>query len=225
MLVCSHCGTETRVAGQPCARCGQRGTVDARFYEGEVTPLGDAPQAHAAATQASRSDSLPESERAWSPWLAAVLSVLFGPAAAVIVATRNVARFQPTAVSPWWLASAVIAQVVAAVVAGVLSKETLGAGTTAPFAAVNVVFAALLVRLQAPVVAEQRRQQPGRHEPGSDAFGAFLVGVVVSLLLLYLSYALADRFSGQTISTKWREAREAAKAAEPLAPMMGMPPM
>lgn len=226
MLVCSHCGTELMSAGQACPSCGKRGAVDARFYAGEVKPAppgsGDS---LAAAPHASRSGALPDADRAWSPWLAAVVTILLGPAAGVILASRNLTRLKPDVVGPWWLASAVIAQVFAAVVCGLLGKHEVGTALLVPPAVVNVVFAALLVWLQAPHVAEQRQKQPGNHAPGVDAFGAFVAGLVLSVLLGYTCYFIADRFADKAISAKVKEIREARKAAEPLPPMMGMPPM
>ncbi|MCC7491640.1 MAG: hypothetical protein IT204_04810 [Fimbriimonadaceae bacterium] len=220
MLVCSQCGTLIQVAGHACPACGHKGSIDRRFWHGEVLePPGTTDLATA---HVSAAGTLPEEQRAWTPWLAAALLLL--PCGAVYVAATNLRRIGAApkdAVS--YLPTAFLAQTLVTAAAGALgrSQPLAALGLLAAF---NVLVAALLVRWQAAPVAARRAELPGRHSPGTDALGTLLVAVLVGLLVSGVTFRLGDRLADGEISSLVRQALPAPPA--PAAPHeMVMPPM
>ncbi|MBI2301177.1 MAG: hypothetical protein HYU66_19895 [Armatimonadetes bacterium] len=136
MLVCSKCGTAVRMAGHACPKCGNRGAVLDRVYKGAPRESAESPATvqvepaeppEPVLPEASASGGLPDAQRAWSPWLAVVVGVLFGPAAAVLVAGRNLARFRPGAPDPWLAMICVaVLQLGTGLLAGWIARSSMG---------------------------------------------------------------------------------------------------
>jgi hypothetical protein len=198
MLVCTECGTVIARSGQACPACGHRGTIDSRFYPGEVRqpPAGAPPPAPDPDAAAGLGSVLVDRERAWSPWLATLFAIALGPAAGVVVAAHNLRRFQLRAgdpwVSTWWV---LVLQLLAAVVAGLIARNDPGAAWLV-LALATLVIAVVLTRWQWEPVLQQRRTHPGNHSPGPDAFGVVLLAVAIGLLAGWLTLFLGDRLSG-----------------------------
>ncbi len=223
MLVCSRCGTEVVVAGHPCPSCGHRGAVEARFYAGEVKPAPASAEA-APAVMASRSGALPDEQRAWSPWLGAVLAIVLTPPAGGFVAARNLQRLAGGKIDPWLTALyLLVGELIAAAVAGWIARGNL-ALCWLPLAVYAIAVAAWLVLWQWQPVKQRRSEVPGRHAPGVDAFGAFVLALVFSAVTSLAVYQVADRVGQQALSRPLAEWR--AKQKSDLPPMdMGFPPM
>ncbi len=225
MLVCRTCGHQVRVAGQPCGSCGSRAAIDARFYDGEVTPLPAAADPSGAARQASAAGTLPDDQRAWSPWLAGAVSLVFGPAGGALVASRNLIRLRHRGAAPWAVALAVLAgQLLVGVLAGLVarSQPALAWSLSGLYA---VAVAAVLIRWQWGAVARQRREIPGRHTPGTDAFGVFLMALAVGLVGFLASARVADAVSHGSYLTPVRTLIPKPKPPAPALSPYGMPPM
>lgn len=227
MLVCRECGREVRVAGHPCPDCGSRSAIDARFYTGDVKPVegDDGTVAELSTHQASASGTLPDGQRAWSPWLAAALGIVFGPAGAALFAARNLFRLRGRGPDPWGFAGAVlVGQLLVGVLAGFVARTQLALAWSL-VSLYTVVVSGVLVRWQWDAVARQRREMPGRHVPGADAFGVFLMGIALGLLGFVATARIGGALSdGQFVAPL----REMIPEREPEMPDMGqfgMPPM
>ncbi len=221
MLVCSQCGTPVAVAGHPCPRCGHRGAIDQRFFAGQVQPEVAAEQLDLATHEASQEGSLPDRERAWSPWLAALTVLLLGPAGGAVIAAVNLARLAAERLA-WRVCAAVAAvQLLLAVGLGFLARPNAAAAwiVLACFAA---VVAAVLVRWQWDPVRARRTERPGHHVPGADAFGAFLLAAVIGLSAGWATLAIADAISAEAFTRPIRQAVPESPPPTPEAPAFPM---
>lgn len=195
MLVCSKCGEPVRMSGHPCPSCGHRGAIEERLFRGERRAEPATAPAEGLPEPPTATGLLLDAERAWSPWLAGAVGVLFGPTAAVVVAAQNLRRWRPTSPDPWLVGLWVlVGQLLAAVGAGFAARKSIGlAGAALGLYALVVL--ALTIRWQWAPVAEQRAARPGQHVPGADAFGAFFAAVLAGLVGFWLTNLIAGRLS------------------------------
>ena len=227
MLVCRECGREIRVAGHPCANCGSRSAIEARFYDGEVKPLGDdEPVVELLTHRASEAGTLPDDQRAWSPWLAAALTIIFGPAGGGLFAARNLQRLRGRGPDPWQIAFALlVGQLVVGVIAGFVARSQITLAWSL-FSLYSLAVMAGLARWQWAAVARQRRELAGRHTPGADAFGVFFMAIIVGLLGFAAASRVAGTISDGAFVQPLKDMIPEKKAAKPAMPDFGgMPPM
>ncbi len=227
MLVCAECGTQVAVAGHKCPACGHRGAIDSRFYHGELKPTTAtaAKPADLATHDATASGLLPDAQRAWSPWLAGLVAVPLGPAAGTLVAVRNLKRLGRLSADPWSLVGAALAgQLLLGAVAGYLARSHASAAW-AVLGLVNLLVLIGLVYWQAEPVSTHRAAHPGRHVPGADAFGAFVLALLLGLAGGYAEFRLGERTSQGQLSGPLHEAFPSKpESAPPMREMPMMPP-
>lgn len=226
MLVCRECGREVKVAGHPCPDCGSRSAIDARFFQGEVKPLADdALEVDLSTHHVSEAGTLPDAHRAWSPWLAAAVTIVFGPAGGALIAARNLARLRNRGPEPWGVAGAVLlGQLLFGCLAGLIARTqvTLAWSLVSLY---SLVVAVALVRWQWDAVARQRREMPGRHVPGTDAFGIFLMAIALGLLGFMATTRIGGKLSDGQFDAPLREMIPEPPPEMPDMGQFGMPPM
>ena len=210
MLVCTNCGTPVENAGHPCETCGHRGSILQAVYErrqrGEPTPFAPAPQPPppVPATELPAAPAsavvLGDADRAWTPWLAVVVGLLGGPVAGTYLAAANLKRLVPQPGDAWLTTLWALAlQLLCGLLGGLMARSY----PIAAWLLCGLFWLALLVGLvvwQGGPVARRRREQPGNHTPGADAFGAFLVALVLGVAAAWLTLFIGDRLSGGAFS-------------------------
>ncbi len=226
MLVCRDCGREIRVAGHPCGDCGSRSAIEARFFQGEVKPLAeDAPATDISTHHASQAGTLPDAQRAWSPWLAAALSLVFGPAGAGLFAARNLVRLRGRGPDPWGVAALLlVGQLLVGCLAGFVARTQVTLAWSL-FSLYSLAVAGGLVRWQWDAVARQRRELSGRHIPGADAFGVFLMAIVLGLVGFLATSRVAGAISDGAFIAPLQELVPDKQPAAPDMNQFQMPPM
>jgi hypothetical protein len=207
MLVCRQCGTEVVMSGRPCPACGAKGAVDSRFYQGE--PHAAPPEL----VQALAADVNPVS--AWSPWLATVLALVAGPAAGVLFAADNLRRLgRPHLPTRRLVVTLVVAQIALSVLSAWLCRHHPGRVMLLPGLFALGVAVWLYVWQDEPVQA-WRKEHPGPHVPGADAFGACVASVALGVVVGVVVLLLGNKVGAGAMSAALKALVPAAGASGP----------